>query len=309
MRAIYDQLIDGGWQALGALQGEPEGPHLEAKRKSNPSIPNLDEGDKVRIAKTVCGLANADGGCALLGVHAGPDDQGIDKIQGPQPIMNVNSCLLAVQQAIASMIEPPIVLVEVHAVVEPGTDRGVVAVYVAASDGGPHRITTGPEQGRYYMRASSNTVVMPHTILADRFGRRPQPRLRLVADFRAGSGQDQWGISLRLRNEGRGVAHQPAVVVREPMVGLGWRHNSPIDMKQWAIIYGHTNYNLDQCGWQASAGVVVYPGFDLYVTHIGHGNGSGGVTRVPLAGSIYCLDAAPIEFNGVIELGKGELVL
>ncbi len=283
----------------------------EEREKHDRTIPALNEGDRSRIAKAICGLANADGGVFLFGVRARTDAGGIDRVQNIEPIADVVRCARHVEDTIARWIEPAISIVHIETSEDPGSGSGIVLGYVPASDGGPHRVALGAEQGRYYLRAGSRTEIMPHTILADRFGRRPQARLRLVADFISGTGSPThhaWGISLRLVNQGRGVARQPAIVVRDPTPGLDWRSPSKT-MQGWAVMYGHGNWRPNFCGWQGPSDAVVYPGGEQYVVHVGHGNASGGLTTLPFKGTIYALDAEPHDFDCVLTIDSGAVIL
>lgn len=314
MRALYDQIIAGGWPAVAALVGQPEGPHLECKVKTDPSTPKLPDDDRARIAKAVCGLANGDGGVFLFGVRAAPDRSqgGLDRVTQIVSITDVEQCARVVEATIGGWIEPPISIVNVEKIEDLATPgSGVVIVYAGSSDGGPHRIATGVNEGRYYLRAGSSTEIMPHTILADRFGRRPQPKLRLLADFTSGSGppmHHEWGISLRLLNEGRGTARHPAVVVRDYLAGLDWRSASKVG-PNWKVLYGHGNWRPNFCGWEAPSDVFIYPGAEVYVAHVGHGTASGGLTSLPFKGTIYAADAQPRDFDTVLMIDAGEVAL
>jgi hypothetical protein len=295
MRAIFDRINAGGWAELLDLRGQPEGPHLEAKRKEEPGTPKLSEKDRSSIAKAVSGMANADGGCLLFGVHAGPDPAGIDRIHAPNPIEAVDQCLLSTQQAVAAMLEPPISLCEVERVLEPGGGKsGIVLVYVPASDGGPHRVVTGPGEGRYYLRAGSNTEIMPHTTLADRFGRSARADLQLQVVVGNGA------VRIGLHNRGRGSARQPAFILRTAPATHAWADRREWDELQprWHQLHNVEGYSPDFWGWRGGPEIVVYPTAYEHVVNVALK--ASAPEKLRLHGTIYCLDAKPRHFDGCV---------
>ena len=269
MRALYDQITAEGWPSLLALRGAQESPHLEAKEKEDRSTDILSPGDEARIAAAVCGLANADGGVFLFGVRARTQDD-VDRSQNIESISRVAKCLARVEKAIARTSDPPITRIEIEKVEDP-TSRGagVVVLYVGSSDGGPHRVGVGRDEGRYYLRAGSRTVIMPHTILADRFGRRPPAKLRIGVSY--GDNEEEPGFheaTFYLQNHGRSAARQPAILIHEAPGALEW------EAKEWGrsawtrIGQVGTAVSTD-AGWRASADVIIFPGQRVTVATFG----------------------------------------
>src|SRR5262245_34144189 len=129
MRALYDQLLAGGWPDVVALVGRPEDPHLECKVKADATTPKVPDEDRGRIAKAVCGLANADGGVFLFGVRAAPDKAqgGLDRVTQIVPVTDVEQCARAVEATINGWIEPPLSIANVNTIEDPATPRsGIV---------------------------------------------------------------------------------------------------------------------------------------------------------------------------------------
>jgi hypothetical protein len=304
MRTLYEQILADGWSALTALRGTPESPYLEAKEKENRATDVLSKGDEDRIAAALCGLANADGGVFLFGVRARTQGD-IERIQNVEPIANVAKCLARVERALSRMIEPPVSSIEIEKLESPeGRGAGVVLVYVGASDGGPHRVAAGAMEGRYYLRAGSRTVLMPHTLLADRFGRRPAAKLRVGVRFGRNDEEPDFHEAIfYLQNDGRGAARQPALLIHDAPPELEW-DTSTAD-SGWTRVGQVGTALTTTAGWRASADVVVFPGQRITVATVWIANDMRTPRRLRLSGFMYCLDGAPVEWSVIAAFNKG----
>ena len=303
VRALYDQILLDGWRSVLALRGTPESPQLEAKEKEDRSTDVLSAGDESRIAAAVCGLANADGGVFLFGVRARTED-GVDRVQNLEPISNVSKCLLRVERAIARSLEPPLTRIEIDRVEDPSKrGAGVIVLNVDSSDSGPHRIAVGPDEGRYYMRAGSRTVVMPHTVLADRFGRRPSAKLQIGVSY--GDNEEEPGFHearFYLRNYGRGAARQPAILIHRAPAALRWEANEWDT--GWTRLGQVGTETSSDAGWRSSPDVVVFPGQHITVATVPVHHGVSTPRRLRLRGFVYHLDGMPLEWALTVEFNK-----
>lgn len=82
---------------------------------------------------------------------------------------------------------------------------GFVVTLVPMSDHAPHQAANGK---RYYMRAESSFLPVPHAVLAGMFGRRPNPHIRpgWTLSVASGTSEIRVGISINLYNDGPGIA-------------------------------------------------------------------------------------------------------
>ena len=189
-------------------EGREEDLQLDFKIVNDPS---LDKNDRRIFAKAVSGFANSVGGLIVWGVDARKNADNVDCAQAKPGIPNLKRFLTRLNEFSGQVVNPTVVGVE-HRILEMSiaTDEGFAVTFVPASDAGPHMAKMGED--RYYQRSGSNFVKMEHFQVADMFGRRPHPELRL---FHRKLGQDKFGRELRLRvqlgieNYGRGSAHAP----------------------------------------------------------------------------------------------------
>jgi hypothetical protein len=93
-------------------------------------------------------------------------------------------------------------------------NRGFVATLIPASDVGPHMALAGVHG--YYKRNGDRFLPMEHFEIADMFGRRRRPVLRILHKLShggSGNGFKEANIDLLLENIGRGSAIAPYVDV------------------------------------------------------------------------------------------------
>ena len=140
-----------------------EGPRLEFKRGfathdgrpdrwmlNQTSIGNIARDD---IAKEVVAFANAYGGVIVIGVDETEDNpKRARSIFEPQ-IPQVSNCVERLAQALRSVIDPPIAMLELRAL-ESEDGNGVVVVRVGASSSAPHGVGRPPNA---YVRRGNNS--------------------------------------------------------------------------------------------------------------------------------------------------------
>jgi hypothetical protein len=149
--------------------------HLDFKQLRD--SPEVTKDDRKNLAKAISGFANSDGGVIAWGVDARPDDTGIDAASGLVPLRSGKS-ILSKLLALTGQAATPIVDGVEHRLLTLGPDESLVLTLVPTSDGGPHMAGLG--ERRYYKRSGSAFYVMEHFDIADMFGRRRRPELRLV---------------------------------------------------------------------------------------------------------------------------------
>lgn len=206
---VWDELIRGGWSQLSQWRADakPEGIHLDYKC-ANWTGTDISDDDKKNLAKNLSGFGNIDGGVLVFGAEGKTDPvtklEVLQKLSGISPL-DAYAERLRLHVKTSSM--PPVPGVIVEKIEDPAQkNHGVVIVYVPVTDGGPFR-ALGPKgdvSERYYMRTTSDTIVMPHQILAASFGRRQPPHLRVGVEKTDASGST---IRVHVMNVGRGAAH------------------------------------------------------------------------------------------------------
>jgi hypothetical protein len=171
--------------------------------------------DRKNLAKAVSGFANADGGVIVWGVDAKPNADGIDCAVGKSPISPLSQ-FMSQLALFTGEAANPIVDGVIHRKIEESPDAGYVVTYVPASDGGPHMAKLGED--RYFKRSGGRFAKMEHYEVADLFGRRQRPLLKLTHKLvhppPPGCAQDTLNIILGLDNSGRGSARAPYIDVK-----------------------------------------------------------------------------------------------
>src|SRR5208282_3131638 len=136
----------------------------------------LDGNDRENLAKAISGFGNSEGGVIVWGIDCRPSKELGDVACERVPIKNPTRFVSWLQGAISGYRIPPHSRVQHHAILMPGTDQGYALTYIPKSNHAPHQvIVKGRAQNRYYIRAGSDFVPTPHSVLAGLFGRRPQP--------------------------------------------------------------------------------------------------------------------------------------
>jgi hypothetical protein len=129
--------------------------------------------DLNHLAKAISGFGNSEGGVIIWGVDASPDIDDADVAKARKPIENVARFVSWLNGAVSGRTIPAHPAVQNHSI-DICSGNGFVATLIPKSERVPHQAI--PEE-KYYMRAGSNFMPVPHGVLAGMFGRRPQPIL------------------------------------------------------------------------------------------------------------------------------------
>lgn len=205
LREVFDN-IDAAELAAMRDRHEEESFNLDFKRMNPSGEPNDD--DKRNLGKAISGYANSAGGIILWGVESksGDDRRDRSRFQSIVPVQDGNRAVVRFHELTATATQPPVSGVIHNAI--PFECGFVVKTFVPASDGGPHR--TNEEKGQYFRRDADAFRAMQHHEIADMFGRRARPLLKLICNSSASRG----GTIIALHNEGRGIARFPCLVLR-----------------------------------------------------------------------------------------------
>lgn len=185
---------------------QPESLYLEFKTLSEP------EPESKRLAEMISGFANSAGGIIVWGL-ATERNSGRDVAKERQPIHDVDRLIPRLELFGRLAVSPQLEGIEHRVIERDMRGAGLAATFVPQSLTGPHMAL---EQKRYFKRSEADFYPMQHYDLADMFGVRQRPALRVVSQAitRTASGYDERAndsfanvsIGVALVNEGRASA-------------------------------------------------------------------------------------------------------
>jgi hypothetical protein len=180
------------------------------------------------------------------------------------------------------------------------------------SDGGPHRAVnvSSDVNDRYYMRTAAGAQTMPHSLLADRFGRAANPRLRLRVKVGPSS---PFAFVLSLVNEGRGAPRRPAIILKKFQLRGGelkWpshpSHDGETGFVLRALPYGEVA--LESWLLEPFEDMVVYPGASrgVFSFWTSLDQTPQKITPVVLeySAELHALDTQPVRGKGRLEINS-----
>lgn len=243
--------------AVSNLVGAGEDLHFEAKTCSVP----LDDRDKNNLARALSGFANADGGVLIYGLEAkGGDRHKADVVTRVSPVCDIAKAHSEVVSLVGQLVEPRVDGVDVRRFsLQHLPDSGFILVYVPASSLGPHRSRRDRE---YHRRHGSGFFRMEHYEIAEMFGRRLGPELRIRWELRqfdiTNAGVGIARISLGIENVGRATAKYPCLTIKhpnhQPFAELPSGLSRRTSFDRWTTIFG------------GSVNDVIYPASVLDIT-------------------------------------------
>lgn len=225
--------------------------------------------DRKLLARTMSGFGNADGGVLVWGIDARRQPDGSDVASELRPIDAVAPFLSELTRYAAEAVNPAIEGVGHRVLQRSNCEPGFIATLIPRSDGGPFMAKFGED--RYFKRSGTQTLRMEHYEVADMFGRRRRPQLRLEAQLVRGSdtmarGERTVDVSadIGLWNYGRAIAVAPLVLLK-PLPPAAVNPGS-------AVTNGFTRLELARPdGWHAlgaHTGVVIHPATGLRVASV-----------------------------------------
>ena len=183
---------------------QEENLHLDFKLLNDSSLSSKE--DKRNLARALSGFANSSGGLIVWGVDARKNAEGIDCAVDLKPIDRVLLLLTRLNSLTGDGVDPTISGVR-HRVLETEAGKGFAITLIPESETGPHMAKLGED--RYYKRSGDSFYKMEHYDVADMFGRRRRPKLRVTYRVK-GTGSNA-EVVLGLKNEGRASARAPFV--------------------------------------------------------------------------------------------------
>lgn len=306
-RAIFDELTTGAgdaerWSRISRLVAEKEAESLWLDFKEvNPTAdPRTDNYIKEKLARSLSGFANTEGGVIVYGVVAQGGKKGQPDIaERIAPIRSPAVFRGHLERIVSSLVDPLIGGIAIQEIVDPNTSDGVVIVLVPESTGGPHRVVGASAEAndRYMMRTATEFVVMPHSALADRFSRTAPPLLRMTARF---SQLAPATLELLLTNVGRGTARRPAIELVTPTSALQDPPTSNLVSGFVVRKIASNNVRTARYLIEPHTDVVLYPGQERRV-HVWETRLSGRL-ELPFEVRLYTIDTRPVQGSGKLEV-------
>jgi len=173
---IFARIVDQGEAALDEFidARASEELFLDFKRSADHARGSaLHQNDRSNLEKAVSGFGNSEGGVIVWGVDCSRNPAMGDVASAKMPIEQPTRYKSWLENATSGVTVPAHGGVRHHAVLI-ADDTGFVVTLIPMSHHAPHQTAN---DRRYYMRAGSSFLPMPHAILAGMFGRRPNPNI------------------------------------------------------------------------------------------------------------------------------------
>lgn len=171
---LYERLLTGGESVIDAMIEDrtSEELFLDFKRSAdNGSGSKLHQSDRNNLGKAISGFGNSEGGVIVWGVDCKNDPAIGDVASAKVPISDPTRLVSWLTGAISGCTVPAHPNVQ-HVAIPGSTEgQGFVATLVPKSYLAPHQCVRPPQ---YYMRAGSDFLPVPHSVLQGMFGKRPQ---------------------------------------------------------------------------------------------------------------------------------------
>ena len=239
----------------------------------------MEEDDRKTLGEALSGFANTEGGVIVWGVDCrrGADRDDPDAVQELKPIRNLRRWLSDLQSYEHQVASPALAGVRHAIIIDPtqGDDVGYAVTYVPRSEGQPvMAIAKMKEQYSYFVRSGSSFGKMTHSLVADRFGRRPHPDLKisLVGGVKnEADGIRDYEFTLGIKNIGRGLALYPAVLfgvaggLKFSEFGLDGNRNEGLPRQRRGA---RQHVQLDEHLYAGGINDVIHPGTTRDVTKL-----------------------------------------
>ncbi|MBK7837110.1 MAG: ATP-binding protein [Candidatus Obscuribacter sp.] len=209
---IYQDIIAAGEAGLQKMIDNQQVEHqlLDFKEVTGQTAP-ISDPDKKNLSKSLGGFANTDGGVIVWGVACAPVD-GIDAASELKPIAKIDQFKTELDTLTPQYMQPYVTGVEHHKIESVTKGSGYIVTIVPSWDGTPVR-SVFKGGADFMIRAGNQFVQMPYSILADKFGKRPQPKLKVYGTSKRNMNDQMATVQLSVVNYGRGIARNISVVL------------------------------------------------------------------------------------------------
>ncbi|MDP1993120.1 MAG: ATP-binding protein [Syntrophales bacterium] len=215
-REIMESILRDGESAIDAFisDREAESLFLDFKRSAdNGSGKKLHQNDRANLAKAISGFGNSEGGILVWGVDCREGEDYADVACAKFPLSDAKKFLSWIEGAVSSATIPPHSGIENHAILSKGGREGFLITYIPKSNHAPHQVVvSGKGQYHYYIRAGSDFLPTPHSVLSGMFGRSPQPFIfqMFTSQYPTVSGSSdpciKTTLGVQIANGGLGIA-------------------------------------------------------------------------------------------------------
>ncbi len=247
-----------------------EGENLEFKQSASKEK-DFERADNQNLSIAISAFANTSGGVLVWGLKCARDSEDIDRVSEKVPIKSLNWFRAKVKSLLPTIVQPGLNGIELFPIeTAKDSDEGYLVMFIPASQGEPVRAAAKGTQ-TYHLRISDTTPVMPHSTLADRFGRRPHPKLELRW-WRSGYGTTAGRttsvtLTLAICNIGLGIAKYPAArLQRIAALKIQSLENKYMVVDQ-SVQLTPVGSAIEHT-WNAKPGVVVQSGIHLEITTV-----------------------------------------
>lgn len=222
-QTIFSEIKEGQFAKIQNFVDiqEPESLYLDFKRKESNETSEASKKDKEIISEAISGFANSEGGVLIWGVDARKNADGVDGACDLFPIPNVRTLHSYLQSNYAKWIAPSHIELEIIFVTNgPQSEDGFIIMYVPKWDGEPIMNMQNKKVKMYYKRGGDSFYQMEHYEVADRFGKRPYPKLKidccLIAGGVSSPPNGPYGIHVHvgMKNDGLGIAKYPYLYIK-----------------------------------------------------------------------------------------------
>jgi len=245
---LFERIKTGGEEAIDELilNAVSEELYLDFKRSTGEGGGKaLHNKDRANYGRAISGFGNSEGGVIVWGLECKPDADGADVVGTKFPIEKPQRFKSWLEGATSGVTVPAHGSVEHNIVSTADVDKGFVVTMVPKSNDAPHQTVHGQ---RYYMRAGSSFLPVPHAVLAGMFGRRPQPwvyhRWDIPTPERLGKDRVKLSVGLVLHNDGPGIAELMFVnVLLEEFIGPNCKLSfSNPDLQDWSGYFSYARH-------------------------------------------------------------------
>lgn len=179
---------------------------LDFKRSSdNGEGRGLSQNDRNNFAKAISGFGNSEGGVVVWGIDCRTTPSGADVPIAKYPISDVAKFVSHLEGALSGLTVPAHSGVRSIPIAIDGSS-GFVATLIPKSNRAPHQEINSK---KYFIRAGSDFVPAPHSVLAGMFGQRPVPyifHMYQVSPIRVHSELIAGTIGFEIFNDGPSIA-------------------------------------------------------------------------------------------------------
>ncbi len=268
-------------------------------KEARTTRPPMHVDDRKTLAEVISGFANATGGICIWGIEAKRvNAEDPDEAQSLKPIPNIRRWGSDLNEFTPQVVSPVVEGVQHFIIPKSGSnDEGYAVTYVPESSGLPiMAIAKRNEQSCYFTRSGSSFIRMESFMVADRYQRRPQPKLELVVESKSNPSPEGKGfkveLQLFLQNEGRGIALYPAFEY-ERITTFGYSPAAGHNNYGTGLVYEiATRTDPKSLFFYGTVNHVVHPGRKLFIASL-VGNISSdswlrGDTHLEIRYKIYC---------------------